>query len=385
MREGWTYRKLGEICDSDLGKTLNQSKDIGDFRKYLCSINVQWDAFDLSVLKEARFEDEEIERYSVSDGDLLVCEGGDIGRAAIWKGEPMLYQNALHRIRFNDSSYLPRFYMLYLMHLKHTGELDNKYGKGVTIKHLVKSSLLSIPVPVPPMPEQERIVAELDLLSSIIEKQKRQLSEFDTLAQSIFYDMFGDPVANDKGWETKRLRDIGKIITGCTPSTKDENNYSSKDYSFIKPSDIPKGKVTFLENSEFYISEKGYSNSRQLPCGSVLVTCIGIIGKVAILTKEATCNQQINAIVPEPSILPTFLAFSILGINGFLEAMANAPVVPIINKSTFAEIAIPIPPLPIQQTFAAKITAIETQKQRITRSIAETQHLLDYTMDKYFG
>ncbi|MBR0301290.1 MAG: restriction endonuclease subunit S, partial [Bacteroidales bacterium] len=170
MRKGWTYRKLGDICSSELGKTLNQSKDTGQLKPYLCSINVQWDHIDLSTVKQARFEDTDDERYSVTAGDLLVCEGGDIGRAAIWSSsESMLYQNALHRIRFNDS-YLPRFYLHYLHFLKTNGTLDAQYGKGVTIKHLVKSSLMSIPVPVPPLAEQERIVTELDLLQGIIDK-----------------------------------------------------------------------------------------------------------------------------------------------------------------------------------------------------------------------
>ena len=100
MKEGWEYKKLGEVCVSDLGKTLNQSKDTGTYRPYLCAVNIQWDDIDLSTLKQSRFEDNEIDRYSVRKGDLLVCEGGDIGRAAIWNNEEtILYQNALHRIR----------------------------------------------------------------------------------------------------------------------------------------------------------------------------------------------------------------------------------------------------------------------------------------------
>lgn len=103
MKQGWEIKKLGEVCKSDLGKTLNQSKDKGELRPYLCAINVLWDKFDFTTLKETRFEDSELERYSVRKGDLLICEGGDIGRAAIWNYDEVIqYQNALHRVRLNE-------------------------------------------------------------------------------------------------------------------------------------------------------------------------------------------------------------------------------------------------------------------------------------------
>ena len=101
MREGWEYKKLGEVASSELGKTLNKSKDTGKLYPYICAVNVLWDMIDLTILKHAFFEKEEIDRYSVRKGDLLVCEGGDTGRSAIWeKEEPVLYQNALHRVRY---------------------------------------------------------------------------------------------------------------------------------------------------------------------------------------------------------------------------------------------------------------------------------------------
>ena len=121
MKEGWEYKKLGEVAQSDLGKTLNSSKDKGELYQYLCAINVLWDKIDTTILKETRYEESELERYSVKKGDLLICEGGDIGRAAIWdKEQPILYQNALHRVRFYDGL-LPRFCLLYLRCLKEKG------------------------------------------------------------------------------------------------------------------------------------------------------------------------------------------------------------------------------------------------------------------------
>ncbi len=158
-----------------------------------------------------------------------------------------------------------------------------------------------------------------------------------------------------ESWTYKRLKDIGVVITGNTPSTKDSKNYSSNDYCFVKPSDIAKEGVSIITDSEFHISQQGYESSRKLPKGSVLTTCIGIIGKVGILDIDATCNQQINAIIPSSTILPKFLALAILSVRSQLETMANAPVVPIINKGDFSNVVIPIPPIEEQERIVAEL------------------------------
>ena len=248
-----------------------------------------------------------------------------------------------------------------------------------------KEDIADFVIPVPPVQEQEKIVAELDCLSGIIEKKKQQLKELDNLAQSIFYDMFGDPITNEKGWEMKKLGDVGKVITGNTPTTKDAENYSSNDYCFIKPGDIGKDAVEIIEETEAHISTKAYLSSRRLPIGSVLTTCIGIVGKVGITSKEATCNQQINAILPNSAMSSTYVANAILLCRKVLETMANAPVVPIINKGEFSSICIPFPPLDLQNAFAQKIEAIEKQKELIKKSIQETETLFNSRMDYWFN
>lgn len=384
MNHSWNIKRLGDICTSELGKTRDEKRNKGSFRPYLCAVNVQWDKFELSELKEMRFEDNEYDRYTIRKGDLVICEGGDIGRAAIWdKDEPIHYQNALHRVRFNEGVD-SRFILYYLYFLKQTGILDGRYGKGVTIKHLVKSSLLSIPVPVPPIDEQQRIVFELDLLTDIIDKKKAQLRDLDALAQSIFYEMFGDPITNDKGWPKRMLKQLGLVITGNTPSTKDVKNYASEDVCFFKPSDICKDSVSFLKKSEFHISSYAFEKSRKLPKGSVLTTCIGIVGKVGILTDSATCNQQINAIIPE-NVESPWLAYAVFLQKKLMEEIANAPVVPIINKGDFSRIQVPVPPIEKQEQFSQALKEIECQKQMILLSKSETEKLLSCRMASYFG
>ena len=180
--KGWEVKKLGDLCNSELGKTLNQSKDTGTLRPYLCAINIQWNKIIKDNLKQTRFEETELERYSVKKGDLLICEGGDIGRAAIWnENKEIQYQNALHRLRFGEEM-LPIFCLFNLKYLKDKGILDNRYGKGVTIKHLIKSALLSIPFIVPPLSLQQSFASKVET----IEAQKALITKSMEETQRLF-------------------------------------------------------------------------------------------------------------------------------------------------------------------------------------------------------
>ena len=167
--ESWEWVTLKQIAVTALGKTLDKSKNIGEYRPYLCSINVYWTGIDLSTVKQTRFEDSELPKYQLHKGDLLICEGGDVGRSAVWdRDEEMYYQNALHRVRFYGNIE-PRFFQLLMESYKGAKILDN-YSKGMTIKHLVQNSLNSIYFPLPPLAEQRRIVEKIKQLTPYLEK-----------------------------------------------------------------------------------------------------------------------------------------------------------------------------------------------------------------------
>ena len=153
----------------------------GNLYNYLCSVNVQWGYFDLTTLKEMRLEESELERYSVKQGDLLICEGGDTGRCAIWNSEePMYYQNALHRVRFTPNTILPIFCQYIMLYMKQNGELD-KYSKGQTIKHLVKSALMSIPIVMPHITLQQEFADKIEAIEKQKELIKKSISETENL------------------------------------------------------------------------------------------------------------------------------------------------------------------------------------------------------------
>ena len=180
--KGWDVKKFGDVANSELGKMLDSKKNQGELYPYLCSANVQWNDVDCTQVKEMRFEEDELERYRVYKGDLLICEGGDTGRCAIWKSDNAIYyQNALHRVRFVDGLMLPIFCLYTMKCYKERGEID-KYSSGQTIKHLVKKVLLTIPLIVPPITLQQEFASKIES----IEKQKELLAQSIKETETLF-------------------------------------------------------------------------------------------------------------------------------------------------------------------------------------------------------
>ena len=386
MREGWEYKKLGQVCTSDLGKTLNKSKDGGELHPYLCSINILWDKIDLSTLKQACFEADEQEKYTVRKGDLLVCEGGDTGRSAIWdRDETILYQNALHRLRFHESV-SPKFVLFYLLYLKDIGEIDNKYSKGVTIKHLVKKALLSIPLPIPPKSTQLSIVSELDKINELIRIKKEQLKDYDTLAQSIFYGMFGDPVENERGWEVKKLKDISRKIGDGLHGTPEYSELDTGWY-FINGNNLENGcisiksttkKVTDSVRKEYYIEMDDFT---------LLVSINGTLGKSAfyngenVILGKSACYIKLNKDVNK-----LFIYEIIRGeyFKRYAESVCTGTTIRNVSLKAMREFPIIYPPLPLQHSFAQKIEQIEQQKAAIQKTITDLETLLAARMQYWF-
>ena len=165
---GWQWCTLSNVSHFELGKTLDQGKNTGDYYPYLRSANIKWDSIDLADLKEMRFEKEELDRYTIIKNDLLICEGGDVGRCCVWEStNTIMYQNALHRVRFFENCN-PFFFMFYMWHYELDGILK-PICNGVTIKHLTGDVLRSIPFALPPVEEQNRIVAKIREYFQVIE------------------------------------------------------------------------------------------------------------------------------------------------------------------------------------------------------------------------
>ena len=190
----WEMVKLGDVADMCLGKMLDKNKNKGTYQPYLRNVNVRWGSFDLDDLLEMKFEESEQERYGIQIGDLIMCEGGEPGRCAIWDVDVpnMKIQKALHRIRVKKLVYNKFVYYLFLLYAQN-GRLE-KYFTGTTIKHLTGQSLKTVEIPLPLLPEQKRIVKEIETRLSQAEAAEARIAEAlqktEALRQSILKKAF---------------------------------------------------------------------------------------------------------------------------------------------------------------------------------------------------
>ena len=259
-----------------------------------------------------------------------------------------------------------------------------RYDKGVTIPSLVKSDLLQIPVSVPPLSEQSRIVEELDQLSNIIEKKRQQLSELDNLAQSIFYDMF---ILKNEQWERMPLIDIYKFIDyrGKTPNKIDYG------VPLITARNIRKGYINYTVKE--FISETEFQSRQSRGIaqkGDLLFTTEAPMGYAAIADLDTfstgqrliTFQQRNEGVVSNIYVLYYILSDMF---QTELNKQATGATVKGIKGSKLEKMIVPLPPLNLQQLFAQKIEAIEKEKELIKQSIKETEELFNSRMDYYFG
>lgn len=250
--------------------------------------------------------------------------------------------------------------------------------------------LKELKTPVPPLPEQERIVAELDYLSSIIEKQKEQLKELDNLAQSIFYTMFGDPITNEKGWEVKKLGEICKISSSKRIFA---NEYTETGIPFYRGKEITEKSVGNDISVELYISSERYNeikNEYGVPkIGDILLTAVGTIGNIWVVDTDAPFYFKDGNVLwlqlkqeHNPAFIKSLLTILI---NNYKYQMANGCAYSALTIVNLKQMPTSIAPLHQQQQFASKIEAIEKQKELIKQSIAETEMLFNSRMDYYFN
>lgn len=216
----WQESPLGEIADMQLGKMLDAKKNEGEYHPYLGNDNVQWGGIDLSEVKEMRFKESELAKFALRNGDLLVCEGGDPGRCAIWNSdEEMYYQKALHRVRAHEGVLDNRYLYYFLVHIGSTQEICQYYTGGATIKHLPAAALNRVKVRYPDLSTQKRIVGVLFVYDELIENNRRQIKLLEEAAQRLYKEWFIDlkfpgheitPIVDGlpEGWKYGTLGDL---------------------------------------------------------------------------------------------------------------------------------------------------------------------------------
>jgi len=256
--------------------------------------------------------------------------------------------------------------------------------------------LKEIDIPLPSITIQDKIVSELDVLNDIITKKKDQLAELDTLAQATFYDMFGDPVENEKGWEVKGLEEFykdGKKAVKCGPfgSALKKDEYTSSGIPVWNMDNI-NGIGKFVSNVNLWISPTKYKEleSYNVLNGDIIISRAGTVGKMCVVSSSyptSIISTNLIRLRLNSGLLPLYFvkAMTMWGHKICRLKVGEDGAFTHMNTGILNSIKMAIPPLSLQNQFAKRIEAIETKKELINKSIKEVQQLFDYTMDKYFN
>ena len=369
MKQGWEIKKIKDICYKE-SSNIAQNKIVeldGDYPVYGASGFIQ-----------------NVDFYQRDTNYIgVVKDGSGVGRVNIYPAFSSLLGTLQYILPKNG------FHINYVAYALKSLNLS-KYASGAAIPHIYFKDYGEEVIPVPPPPVQEQIVSELDLLSGIIEKKREQLKELDALAQSIFYDMFGDPITNEKGWEVDKL---GNMCDISSSKRIYAHEYCEGGIPFYRGKEITeKGKGNEI-SIELYISEERYYELKDkygVPkIGDILITAVGTIGNIWVVDNDSPfyfkdgnvlwlqAKENIN------SIYFKSLLYNL--IDKYKESMANGCAYSALTIVNLKEMLTNKIPLPLQHQFATKIEAIEKQKEQIKQSISETETLFNARMQEHFG
>jgi type I restriction enzyme, S subunit len=309
LPSGWGEARLSEVADHVLGKMLDKRKNKGKPRPYIRNLNVQWGSFDLDDLKEMRITDEERERYSVRRGDVLVCEGGEPGRCAVWDSDDEMYfQKALHRVRPSEKLN-PRFLAHFLRYAA-TNQLLDPLFTGSTIKHLPGEKLAQIPVPLPPRAEQDRIVQRLEILDRRVGEGERSFHEAMRLMEQFYLTILhagfsGQLTGHEDDW--KRVR-MGDAVDQCLGKMLDRAKNRGKPRPYLRNVNVQWGRFELGDVKQMRIEDSERTRYSVLP-GDLLVCEGGEPGRCAVWTSEEEMYFQkaLHRVRPGPKLDVDFL------------------------------------------------------------------------------
>ena len=379
MKEGWEAKKLVEICKIQYGYPFD-SKQFCDDIKYPQLIRIR----DVSRgYSETYYSGEIPEGYYVDKGDYLIGMDGEFNIAA-WNSERALLNQRVCKILSNEEAN-DRFLYYNLRIILKQIEDETPF---VTVKHLSAKRLNAVTINLPTLSEQQYIAEELDLLSSIIEKKKAQLNELDNLAQSLFYEMFGN--IEDSIYEIKTLNDICEFIKDGTHQTPRYTEDKENGVKFLSAKDVVGGYVNWdnIKFIPFALHEELYK--RIAPQRNDILLCKnGTTGIAAIVETDEVFDIYVSLALlrPRKPFCPYYILYAIN--NPITKAQFDSSLkgigVPNLHLGEIKKTKIVYPPLDQQNLFAEKVLVIEHQKEFIKQSIKEVETLFNSRMDYYFN
>ena len=287
MRKGWEYKKLGEVCDVINGYAFKSSKYTSQGTRIIRITNVQKGYVvdnDPKFYSDEDFKD--LFQYSLFEGDLVMSLTGNVGRVGILQKNmiPAALNQRVACLRVKSE----KMRLNYLFHLLNSNLFEIaaiQSARGIAQLNMSTEWLKNYIIPLPPPSTQLAIVSELDKINELIRLKKEQLKDFDNLAQSLFYEMFGDPVENEKGWEVKKIGDLALVKTGPFGSMLHKEDYICDGIPLVNPIHMKDYKI--VPDLDFTISKEKASELENylLKSNDVVFARRGDIGRCAIVSE----------------------------------------------------------------------------------------------------
>lgn len=393
MKQNWEYKKLGEVCDvrdgtHDSPKYVEKSDYVLITSKNIVDGTISFE--DINYISEADYININ-KRSKVDNGDILMPMIGTIGNPVIVKcdSNPKFCIKNVALIKFLTQSQVNNCYLLNYMKSPSFCYCLQKQNRGGTQKFVSLGTIRNLLIPVPPLSTQNAIVSELDTLSAIIADHKSLLKKYDELEQSIFYDMFGDPVKNDKGWEQNLLKkNVYEMFLGPFGSALKTDCYVEEGgYAMVyEQKHAIKGTLN-LENH--YITEEKFKSLERFEVldGDFIMSCRGTIGRIFQIPKgspKGIIHPSLMKIRIKEDYNNIFFKFMLSKIIANTTTNGNCVQMAITAKE-LGNMELVLPPLPLQQEFASKIEAIEAMKADTKKSLEKSEELFNARMDYYFN
>ena len=384
MNETWAWRPLGELFEIDAGKTMSAAARNGpDKTPFLRTSNVLWDEIDLSSVDEMSISEHELPAKLLRQGDLLVCEGGEIGRAAIWNGEveTISFQNHLHRLRPIVPDVEPRFYVFFLQSAFTQLGIFEGAGNKTTIPNLSRSRLAGLDVPQPPLAEQQAISWVLSHVRDAIKVQDRSLATVQALKRTAMHTLFTRGLRGEaqketeigpvpESWGQTTLGDLcnglgGAIQTGPFGSQLHKDDYQETGVPVVNPTHLSAGRINH-ENVPRVSDENAHRLERHRLCiDDIVLARRGQIGRMARVTKSeegwlcGTGSFLVRA--RQPVVDNRFLHYQLSTepSTRWLAAHAAGAIMPNLNNVVLRQIPILLPPVDEQNKIVAILDGID--------------------------
>jgi len=377
--EDWEVVKVGEVCDC-IVPGRNKPKNFDGNIPWVTTPDIvgKYISETKSNLYISVDEAKKIGSKIVPKNSVIMSCVGELGLLSIVKNEIVINQQ-LHA--FLPSDKVRTEFLHYALNAQ------RKYMESVATKTAVpymnKDNCNSIPIPLPPLKEQEKIAEILTTWDEAITKQEELIKAKELQKKGLMQKLLSGEVrfSGFSGeWEEVRLGEIGEIVTGATPPTDIKAYYENGQFPWITPTDINDKKD--IHKSERYLTLLGLKKGKFIPKGSLLVTCIASIGKNAILKVDGSCNQQINAILPSEKNNTNYLYYFIEFKKNYLIKFAGQSATQILNKKSFSSLKIKLPSLPEQQKIAEVLSLADDEINLLKKELAELKQQKKGLMQK---